>query len=161
MQAEMDLDNAISIENAAESKFEDDGIMKDMDEKLAPIMAKMDIYIEEVHAKGKKNKTGKKLVKEMKKIAILNRLLESHVLQYIYNSVTQKTNDKKWAHLFRLYRVGKNFTEKYRKGISDALGRHLNPIFEGVDKNTRKAISQIVFKLDLPSLLQKEGKKVK
>ena len=156
LQAQMDVENAMAFEDNVDESV-DEKILNEMDEKIAPWVKKFDDAVEDLHSKTKKNSSFKKIVKAAQKVSLINRMIESNIIQNIYTSVTQKTNSEKWAHLYRLYRIGKNFTEKHRQGLSDAIGRVVAPYFEDIDKNTRSAISKIIFKLDMPSLLDEEN----
>ncbi len=132
--------------------------MTDYDKRLSTVVEDIETRIDKLNSASKKKTSHSKFKKIYEKIPLLQQVAKTQIFQNIYTEITEKTDNPQWAHLYEMFRQGKDYTEKHSKAISDALKRHLGHMFEGVDEPTRKAITRVIFKLDLPSLdFKKEG----
>jgi exodeoxyribonuclease-5 len=134
-----------------------DGFINRLNSKMSPWTKKLDDKIEEFSDSVSRNDKVGKISKKLEDTVVLGRFIQSNLVQDIVTSVTQKTDNHKWSHLYELYRQGKNFTEKHRKGISDAIEVNIKKYFKEIDAGTRKAVSTIIFNLDIPSMIDEEN----
>ena len=152
----IEIQNQFDI-NEIETKDQDvDTFVDKMDEKLSPIITRFDQKVEDLADGIKKNSTLTKINKALEESAITGRIMQAHMFQNLVANVMMKTDNTKWSSLFALYRQGKNFIEKHRQGLSDAIEELVGKYFKDIDSQTRKAISSVIFNLDLPSLVDQE-----
>jgi len=154
LQALMDKeDTAGMFDNAEQEK----SYLDQMNDRLAPWTKKLDDKIEKFTDSVAKKEGTKSIGKKLGESMLFGRFVQSNLVRDIHTAVTQKTDNQKWSEIYRLYRTGKNYTEKHRKGISDALENVTEPYFDGIDEGTRKAISTVIFNLDIPSLIDMDN----
>ena len=130
-----------------------DNFINRLNSKISPWTKRFDEKVEEFTDSVNRGDKTSKIAKKLENTMLIGRLMQSRLIQDIVTSITQKTDNNKWSHLYELYRQGKNFTEKHRKGLSDAVEKYVGKYFERIDSSTRKAVSTIIFNLDIPSMI--------
>ncbi|MCK5849107.1 MAG: hypothetical protein KAH01_07935 [Caldisericia bacterium] len=142
----------LDVEDEIQGAKENDNNWDKIDNKLSPFITKFDNKIISIHTGVKKKESLKKLMEKLKDVAVIGRVIESNLLQSIITTITKKTDNNKWAHIFKLYRQSKNQMEKHRQGLSDAIKEVVEVYVEDEDPSTRNAISTVIFNTDLAAV---------
>jgi len=125
-----------------------------LDDALEPVIKKVDEWTEKLSAK----QSAKWLANHLKRIPILNDLIETGVSQYLWRMVTQDTTAADVADMYMVFRHAKQKvdvpTTKIRNGVKKVVG----DLYADVDEGTKKAVAKIVLEGDLAQFSASELK---
>ena len=120
-----------------------------IDESVNPIM-------EKIEAKGKrlrKQMPGGKLLGKISELKGLRDIAASGAVQYLVREVTKDTTNPEFTELYQVTRKTKQIVERATNQIKVGVEGAINQMFEGETESTKKAITHVMFDLDLGHLL--------
>lgn len=125
-----------------------------LDDALEPVIKKVDEWTEKFSAK----QSAKFLAEHIKRVPLLNDLLETGISQYLWRMVTQDTTATDVADMYMVFRHAKQKVEvptaKIRNGVKKVVG----DLYADVDEGTKKAVAKIVLEGDLAQFSASELK---
>ena len=128
--------------------------MKKAEQGITRMLKKADAKISKIWA------SKDPFLTKLNKIKIVEYVFRNGIIQYIYKSVTKRTTNKQWAHMYRLMRRAKAVIEGMSKKTEVAIRAKVSDLLDGVDEGSRKAITNVIFRTDLSSVLSiANGKK--
>lgn len=116
-----------------------------MDEMLEPVIKQVDVWNEKFSAK----QSAKWLAEHLKRIPILNDLVETGISQYLWRMVTQDTTATDVADMYMVFRHAKQKVEKHTADIRNGVKKVVMDLYADVDEGTQKAVAKIVLEGDL------------
>jgi hypothetical protein len=116
-----------------------------LDTALDPVIKKVDEWSDKINA----NNGAKWLGNHIKKIPVLNDLLETGISQYLWRMVTQDTTTKEVADMYMVFRQAKQVVEKHTGKIRDGVKSVATELYKDIDEDTKKAVTRIVLEGDL------------
>ena len=125
-----------------------------LDEKLEPVVKKVEEWNEKLSAKQGASWLGEKI----KQIPVLNDLLETGISQYLWRMVTQDTTANDVADMYMVFRHSKQVVEKHTADIRNGVKAVADELYKDLDKETKNAITRIVLEADLAQFTATEIK---
>ena len=125
-----------------------------LDDALEPVIKKVDEWTEKLSAK----QSAKWLANHLKRIPILNDLIETGISQYLWRMVTQDTTATDVADMYMVFRHAKQKVEKHTADIRNGVKSVVNELYKDVDEDTKKAVTKIVLEGDLAQFSASELK---
>ena len=125
-----------------------------LDEKLEPVVKKVEEWNEKLSAKQGASWLGEKI----KQIPVLNDLLETGISQYLWRMVTQDTTANDVADMYMVFRHSKQVVEKHTADIRNGVKAVADELYKDLDKETKNAITRIVLEADLAQFSANEIK---
>ena len=116
-----------------------------LDAVLEPVIKKVDEWNEKFSAK----QTASWLAEHIKRVPLLNDLLETGISQYLWRMVTQDTTTKDVADMYMVFRHAKQKVEKHTVDIRNGVKKVVMDLYADVDEGTKKAVAKIVLEGDL------------
>lgn len=116
-----------------------------MDEVLEPVMKQAEAWNEKFSAK----QSAKWLANHLKRIPILNDLIETGISQYLWRMVTQDTTATDVADMYMVFRHAKQKVEKHTADIRNGVKSVVRELYKDEDEATKKAVTKIVLEGDL------------
>jgi len=116
-----------------------------LDEALKPAIDKAEEWSQKLSAKH----SAKWLANHIKKIPILNDLVETGISQYLWRMVTQDTTSVDAADMYMVFRQAKQVVEKHTGKIRDGVKQVADELYKDVDESTKKAVTRVVLEGDL------------
>lgn len=116
-----------------------------LDQALAPVIKKADEWNEKLSAK----QSAKWLANHIKKIPILNDLVETGISQYLWRMVTQDTTKENVADMYMVFRQAKQVVEKHTSDIRNGVKAVATELYKDIKEDTKKAVLRVVLEGDL------------
>ena len=116
-----------------------------LDSVLEPVIKKVDEWNEKFSTK----QSAKFLAEHIKRVPLLNDLLETGISQYLWRMVTQDTTTKDVADMYMVFRHAKQKVEKHTADIRNGVKSVVDELYKDVDADTKKAVTTIVLERDL------------
>lgn len=116
-----------------------------LDDVLEPVIQRVDEWSDKFLPKN----SAKWLANHIKKIPVLNDLMETGIGQYLWRMVTQDTTGNDAADMYMVFRQAKQVIEKHTGKIRDGVKSVAGELYKDVDEDTKKAVSRIVLEGDL------------
>lgn len=121
------------------------GKISQLDAILEPVVKKADEWNEKFSSK----QGAKWLGNHIKRVPILNDLLETGISQYLWRMVTQDTTTTDVADMYMVFRHAKQKVEKHTADIRNGVKKVVMDLYADVDEGTQKAVAKIVLEGDL------------
>ena len=154
------VDAEMSQEKTADS-MEDETLsgyaktkINQLDAKLEPIKEKVEEWSNKLNSKTDKFN----IVKHLKKIPILNDLMETGISQYLWRMVTEDTTAPDVADMYMVFRHAKNEIERHTSKIQNGVLKVAEEYYKDVDDNTKNAVRKLIMEGDLAQFSAKELK---
>lgn len=125
-----------------------------LDAVLEPVIKKVDEWNEKLSTK----QTASFLAEHIKRVPLLNDLLETGISQYLWRMVTQDTTTKDVADMYMVFRHAKQKVEKHTADIRNGVKSVVDELYKDVDADTKKAVTTIVLEMDLAQFSASELK---
>lgn len=125
-----------------------------LDDALEPVIKKVDEWNEKLSAK----QSAKWLANHLKRIPILNDLIETDISQYLWRMVTQDTTATDVADMYMVFRHAKQKVEKHTADIRNGVKKVVGDLYADADEGTKKAVAKIVLEGDLAQFSASELK---
>lgn len=116
-----------------------------LDAVLEPVIKKVDEWNEKFSTK----QTASFLAEHIKRVPLLNDLLETGISQYLWRMVTQDTTTKDVADMYMVFRHAKQKVEKHTADIRNGVKSVVDELYKDVDADTKKAVTSIVLEMDM------------
>lgn len=124
-------------------------IFNKIDEKVNPIMDKLEAKSKRL----KKQIPGGKLLGKISELRGLRDIVASGAVQYLVREVTKDTTNPEFAELYQVTRKTKQTVERATNQIKVGVEEAINTMFVDETESTKKAITHVMFDLDLGHLL--------
>lgn len=115
-----------------------------VDEIAKPVFDKVEEWQEKIKSAGPKN-----IAEQIKRIPILNDLIETGISQYLWRAVTQDTTTENVADMYMVFRHSKQVIEKHTTDIRNGVKSVATEMYKDVDKPTKTAVKRLVLEADL------------
>lgn len=125
-----------------------------LDSTLEPVIKKVDEWNEKFSTKH----TAKWLGEHIKRVPILNDLLETGISQYLWRMATQDTTTKDVADMYMVFRHAKQKVEKHTADIRNGVKSVVDEMYKDIDADTKKAVTTIVLENDMAQFTAEEVK---
>ena len=153
----IELVNDLAEEKAEQSKKDMEpgisnrvkNIFNKIDEKVNPIMDKLEAKSKRL----KKQMPGGKLLGKISELRGLRDIVASGAVQYLVREVTKDTTNPEFAELYQVTRKTKQTVERATNQIKVGVEEAINTMFTDETESTKKAITHVMFDLDLGHLL--------
>lgn len=126
-----------------------------LDNAVKPVVDKVEEWTEKIGKKGPKN-----IVNQLKKIPVLNDLIETGITQYLWRAVTQDTTTENVADMYMVFRHSKQVVEKHTADIRNGVKAVATEMYKDVDEDTKNAITRLVLEADLAQFTAQEVKEL-
>ena len=147
--AKLDADATIARRNKTEAPagITDyaKGKINQLDSILEPVIKQADMWSEKFSAK----QSAKWLANHIKRVPLLNDLVETGISQYLWRMVTQDTTTTDVADMYMVFRHAKQKVEKHTADIRNGVKKVVTDLYADVDEGTKKAVAKIVLEGDL------------
>jgi hypothetical protein len=130
------------------------GKINQLDEALKPVTDKVEEWNEKLSAKA----NAKWLANHIKKVPLLNDLVETGISQYLWRMVTQDTTSNDVADMYMIFRHAKQVIEKHTSDIRNGVQAVATEMYEGVDEDTKNAVTRVILEGDLAQFTAEELK---
>lgn len=121
------------------------GKINQLDAILEPVIKQADMWSEKFSAK----QSAKWLANHIKRVPLLNDLVETGISQYLWRMVTQDTTTTDVADMYMVFRHAKQKVEKHTADIRNGVKKVVMDLYADVDEGTQKAVAKIVLEGDL------------
>lgn len=153
----IELVNDLAEEKAEQSKKDMEpgisnrvkNIFNKIDESVNPIMDKIETKAKRL----KKQMPGGKLLGKISELRGLRDIAASGAVQYVVREVTKDTTNPEFAELYQVTRKTKQIVERATNQIKVGVEDAINTMFADETESTKKAITHVMFDLDLGHLL--------
>jgi hypothetical protein len=125
-----------------------------LDDALEPVIKKVDEWNEKLSAK----QSAKWLAEHLKKVPVLNDLIETGITQYLWRMVTQDTTTSDVADMYMVFRHAKQKVEKHTSDIRNGVKSVVSELYKDIDEGTKNAVTKIVMEGDLAQFTVSELK---
>lgn len=129
-----------------------------LDDALEPVIKKVDELTEKLTEKLSAKQSAKWLANHLKRIPILNDLIETGISQYLWRMVTQDTTATDVADMYMVFRHAKQKVEKHTADIRNGVKSVVKELYKDIDEDTKKAVTKIVLEGDLAQFSASELK---
>ncbi len=92
-------------------------------------------------------------IKNVNKTTALGKIIEDRFFADAWIAIFNKTDDKRWANIYQMFRTLKNNTEKFRTDLEISLKEVMQEYLEGSTEEERKIISSVIFETDIKTLM--------
>ena len=130
------------------------GKVAKLDEALEPIVQKVSDWNDKLSAK----KGASWLGEQIKKIPVLNDLMETGISQYLWRMVTQDTTSNDVADMYMVFRHSKQVVEKHTADIRNGVLAVAKDLYKDLDKSTKDSITRIILEADVAQFTASEIK---
>ncbi len=120
------------------------GKMNELDEIAKPIVQKVADWTDKLQGIAPS-----KLGKHIAKIPVLNELMETGIMQYVWRAVTQDTTKDGVADMYMVFRHSKQVVEKHTADIRNGVKLYATKLYEGIDEPTKKSVTKLILEADL------------
>lgn len=121
------------------------GKISALDEALEPVVKKVSDWNDKLSAKQSASWLGEII----RKIPVLNELLETGVSQYLWRMVTQDTTSNDVADMYMIFRHSKQVVEKHTSDIRNGVKAVVTDLYKDIDTPTKNAVTRILLEADL------------
>ncbi len=121
------------------------GKINQLDETLEPVISKVEEWVDKASAK----QSGKAIVKHLRKIPVLNELMETGISQYLWRMVTQDTTKQDVADMYMVFRHSKQVVEKHTTAITNGVKAVATELYQDVEAETKAAVTRLIMEGDL------------
>lgn len=115
-----------------------------LDEAIEPAVKQVGEWVDKLS-----NASTGKLVSQIKKIPILNDLIETGITQYLWRAVTQDTTTENVADMYMVFRHSKQVIEKHTADIRNGVKMVATDLYKDVDEPIKNAVTRILLEADL------------
>ena len=98
------------------------------------------------------------LGEKIRKIPVLNELLETGISQYLWRMVTQDTTANDVADMYMVFRHSKQVVEKHTADIRNGVKAVATDLYKDIDTPTKNAVTRILLEADLAQFNAEEIK---
>ena len=130
------------------------GKINALDEALEPVIQKVSDWNDKLSAKQSASWLGEKI----RKIPVLNELLETGISQYLWRMVTQDTTANDVADMYMVFRHSKQVVEKHTADIRNGVNAVATELYKDIDTPTKNAVTRILLEADLAQFNAEEIK---
>lgn len=121
------------------------GKIAKLDEALEPVVQKVSDWNDKLSAKQGASWLGE----QIKKIPVLNDLMETGISQYLWRMVTQDTTSNDVADMYMVFRHSKQVVEKHTADIRNGVLAVAKDLYKDLDKSTKDSITRIILEADV------------
>lgn len=121
------------------------GKINQLDETLEPIISKVEEWTDKLSAK----QGSKAIAKHLRKIPVLNELIETGISQYLWRMVTQDTTKQDVADMYMVFRHSKQVVDKHTTAIMNGVKAVATEVYKDVDAETKTAVTRLIMEGDL------------
>ena len=130
------------------------GKIAKLDEALEPVVQKVSDWNDKLSAKQGASWLGE----QIKKIPVLNDLMETGISQYLWRMVTQDTTSNDVADMYMVFRHSKQVVEKHTADIRNGVLAVAKDLYKDLDKSTKNSITRIILEADVAQFTASEIK---
>lgn len=125
-----------------------------LDEAVEPVIKKVSDWNDKLSAKQGASWLGE----QIKKIPVLNDLMETGISQYLWRMVTQDTTSDDVADMYMVFRHSKQVVEKHTSDIRNGVLAVAKDLYKDLDKSTKDSITRVILEADLAQFTASEIK---
>ena len=130
------------------------GKIAKLDEALEPVVQKVSDWSDKLSAKQGASWLGN----QIKKIPVLNDLMETGISQYLWRMVTQDTTSNDVADMYMVFRHSKQVVEKHTADIRNGVLAVAKDLYKDLDKSTKDSITRVILEADVAQFTASEIK---
>lgn len=130
------------------------GKISALDEALEPVIQKVSDWNDKLSAKQGASWLGE----QIRKIPVLNDLLETGISQYLWRMVTQDTTSNDVADMYMVFRHSKQVVEKHTADIRNGVLAVAKDLYKDLDKSTKDSITRVILEADIAQFTASEIK---